>query len=253
MKIDIFNNKGIEIKSIDQWPKPMRSNQWKDGRSAMLLAEYVLNQRNGQDFHDLIKSVLRDCGIESQNFECYAEAPKGLGDGFGRGNRHHDLLMTGKNCVIGIEAKVSESFDQDSIEKKLNEKEDTKRKRAEKLINFLVPEERRGNQNCLHLPYQLFTATRSTMSWAEKNNMTDSIFLVLVFTGDVLKERDYDDKCRKNDEAFNTFLDCIKEENEIRGQINRKLKDKGNTINCWIKKVEVVVTKTFKIDKTSQR
>ena len=67
--------------------------------------------------------MLRDCEIENQNFECYAEAPKGLGDGFGRGNRHHDLLMTGKNCVIGIEAKVSESFDQDSIEKKLNEKD----------------------------------------------------------------------------------------------------------------------------------
>ena len=40
MKIEIKNNKGI-IESIDQWPRPMKRNQWKDGRSALLLADFV--------------------------------------------------------------------------------------------------------------------------------------------------------------------------------------------------------------------
>lgn len=236
MKIEIKNNKGIEIKSIDQWPKPMRSDQWKDGKSAMLLAEYVLNAQ--ESFCELIASVLKGCNIELQDFKCEPEASKGLGDRFGRGNRHHDLLMIGENCVIGIEAKVSESFDKDSIGKKLEEKKKTKRERAEKLIEFLIPEDKRTDKEYLNLPYQLFTATRSTISCAEKNNIPNSIFLVIVFTGDVLREKDYDEKCRKNEEAFESFREFINADKT--GQVLR-LGD------FWIKKVDIEVSKTFKM------
>ena len=238
MKIEIKNNKGIRIESIDQWPKPMRNNQWKDGRSAMLLAEYVLNAQ--ESFCGLIASVLRGCNIKLQDFECEPEASKGLGDKFGRGNRHHDLLMIGENCVIGIEAKVSESFDRDTIGKKIK-KEGTKSDRANKLIHFLIPENKRTDTEYLDLPYQLFTATRSTISCAEKMKKSNSIFLVIVFIGDVLKEKDYDEKCRKNTESFEAFVEFTNADNAGCIPLVEPTK-------CWIKKVEVEVSKEFKIN-----
>lgn len=238
MKIEIFNNKGIEIKTIDQWPKPMRSNQWKDGRSAMLLAEFVLNAQ--ESFCELIASVLKGCNIELQDFKCEPEASKGLGDRFGRGNRHHDLLMIGENCVIGIEAKVSESFDKESIGKKLEEKEKTKRERAEKLIDTLIPKDKRADKEYLNLPYQLFTATRSTISCAEKMKKSYSIFLVIDFIGDVLKDKDYDEKCRKNREAFEAFVGFT-------GADNAGCIPQVGSTKFWIKKAEVEVSKTFKM------
>lgn len=240
MKIEIFNNKGIKIKTIDQWPRPMRSNQWKDGRSAMLLADFVLNANNGNDFRELIASILRDCKIVKQNFECEPEAKKGLGKGFGSGNRNHDLLMIGsEDCVIGIEAKVSEPFGNQSIDD-IIENGDTegKRARAIELIKTLAPD---SNRDRRQKNYQLFTALQSTLSCREKSSkFKNIIFLVIVFTGDVLKEKDYEDRCRNNNETFKSFLEYINADEA--GQIL-----KGQPINCWIKKVEVEVCKSFKI------
>ena len=90
----------------------------------------------------------------------------------------------------------------------------------------------------MKLPYQLFTAARSTISYAEKNNIPNSIFLVIVFTGDVLKELDYNEKCRKNDEAFDSFCEFINADKT--GRVSR-------LGYFWIKKVEVEVSKNFKV------
>lgn len=239
MKIEIKNNKGI-IESIDQWPRPMRQNQWKDGRSALLLADFVLNPKSSPVFHELIATVLKQCNIVEQGFVCEPEAKRGLGKDFGSGNRNHDLLMIGEHDgVIGIEAKVSEPFGNYSIDDIIvNGDTEGKRNRAEQLINTLAPNSYRDSKQ---KNYQLFTALQSTLSCAEKSSeLKNIIFLVIVFTGDVLKEKNYEERCRKNNETFKSFLEYINADES--GQI---LKDKP--INCWVKKVEVEVDKNYKM------
>ena len=113
MKITI-EKKGTRITDIPTWfsvaPPKGGKKQWKEGRSAWAMANYVLN--SSSNFKEMIEKILNDCQIQMQSFKCEPEATAGLGIGFGGGgSRNHDMLMIGKDCVIGIEAKVSESFD----------------------------------------------------------------------------------------------------------------------------------------------
>ena len=69
---------------------------------------------------------------------------------------------------------------------------------------------------------------------------SNSIFLVIEFIGDVLKDKNYDEKCRKNREAFETFVGFTNADNA--GCIPQD----GST-TFWIKKVAIEVNKTFKM------
>lgn len=231
-----IRKKDNEVKTISQWPKPKKNNQWKEGRSAWAMANYVLNSTD--DFKNMIKQILADCQIDIQSFICEPEAAAGLGTGFGRGgSRNHDLLMIGsKDCVIGIEAKVSEPFDRE-IGKVICEG-GTRKDRALSLIRFLASRYEEDNQ-LMKIGYQLFTATRGTIRSAEKEKKHNAIFLVIVFTGCVDKEKEYIERCRKNDAVFNSFLNFVNADENGMIKDNKKIE----SINCWIKKVEVEVKK----------
>lgn len=238
MKIEI--QKSIKITNEDDWfkvsPPKGGKKQWKKGRSARLLAQYTTDQTS--DFKQLIEKILHECGLEKQNFNCEPEASASLGTGFGGGgSRNHDLLMIGKDCVIGVEAKVSESFDKEIHEVK--SKSETRKHRADKLIGFLVRE--KSDDKINKLGYQLFTATRGTMCSAEESRVKKAVFLVIVFTGDIDKEKelDYNVRCDKNNKDFNAFLECVNADEN--GLIEREVN--GEKIKCWIKKVEVDVKK----------
>ena len=236
MKIEI--KKTIKITNEEDWfraaPPKGGEKQWKKGRSSRLIAQYTTDQTS--DFKQLIEMILADCGLKIQNFNCEPEATAGLGIGFGGGGpRNHDLLMIGNNCVIGVEAKVSESFDEEILEVK--SKSETRKHRAEKLIGFLVRE--KSNDKINKLGYQLFTATRGTMCSAEKSRVPYAIFLVIVFTGDVDKEPNYDENCEKNNKDFDAFMKYVNADEN--GKIEREVN--GEMIKCWIKKVEVDVKK----------
>ena len=234
MKITI-RKKDNEVKTISQWPMPKKNNQWKEGRSAWAMANYVLNLSS--NFEDMIEKILADCQIQMQHFKCEPEATAGLGKGFGRGgSRNHDMLMIGKDCVIGIEAKVSEPFDRE-IGKVICEG-GTRKDRALSLIDYLAGKHENDNQ-LKKIGYQLFTAARGTICSAEKEKKHNAIFLVIVFTGCVDKEKDYIERCRKNDADFNSFLKFVNADE------NGVIKDNKNieSINCWIKKVEIEVKK----------
>ena len=236
MKIEI--QKSIKITNEDDWfkvsPPKGGKKQWKKGRSARLLAQYTTDQTS--DFKQLIEIILADCGLKVKNFNCVPEASAGLGIGFGGGgSRNHDLLMIGNNCVIGVEAKVSESFDRE-INEVISESA-TRKYRAEKLISFLVRE--KSDDTLKKLGYQLFTATRGTICSAINSEVPYAIFLVIVFTGDVDKEPNYDDNCEKNNKDFDAFLKYVNADEN--GKIEREVN--GEKIKCWIKKVEVDVKK----------
>ena len=221
----------------DNWEKswrPKKDNQWKDGRSSKELAKFA----SSESFPSLISQILKSCGIAEQNFECTPEAQSSLGKGFNRGCRNHDLLMKGdNNCIIGIEAKVSESFDKawkiilNEQQKKYND--DETKTRAYKLKKNLVKEE---NHNVDEIGYQLFTATRATINCAIEKGKSQCIVLVIVFEGEIDKGDQYEEKVVKNNKDFVEFCKAV-------GVQDGKINIDG--IECWIKKVSVNLSESY--------
>lgn len=235
-----FKKKDEEITSLDSWKKlghPKSENQWKDGRSSKEMARFALSDR----FKEIIAEVLLQCKIEEQVFDCEPEAATSLGKGFNRGYRNHDLLMKGQNCVIGIEAKVSESFD-DEISNVIKEQtpnySNQTETRAYKLIQYFKKDSSIDESS---IGYQLFTSTKGTIEEAKKNKVNKCINLILVFTGDVEKEKDYEKNCQKNDQDYKAFHNLIGASAD--GSFTVR-----DGISCWLKKIKINISSQYEID-----
>jgi len=231
-----FEKNRKKIDSPQKWQElghPMSKNHWKDGRSAMELAKFAIE--NTTEFKVLIKDVLRECGLPEQNFTCEPEAKTSLGKGMKQGGpRHHDLLMKGSlGCVISIEAKVTEPFDE-PLEKKMVEQSKKKNgnqkdTRAYSLLEYFV--EPKYYEKAMGIGYQLFAATRGTICSAS----TTAIMLVIVFTDG----ESNDPKYKNNDKDFNSFVKIIGADKN--GKIVKK--EGKNEIECWIKIKKVHIKK----------
>lgn len=230
-----FEKHGVLIDNFNEWKKlghPKSDDQWVEGRSSFEMARFAIEHTDA--FKKMIEDVLAECNIETQDFISEPESTSGLGKGMKRGgSRNHDLRMIGKNCVIGVEAKVSESFDKkfkDVIDEQT--KEDPHNTRAYCLSRFLAPDKDVDERG-----YQLFTATRGIMCDAYRLQYSKSILLVIVFTGNVRKEKKYESNCLSNDVDFDEFKKAI--ETDTNDLIQRKID--GRTITCWIKKIKVQI------------
>lgn len=231
-----YEKERMAIDSLEAWKelgKPKENYQWKEGRSARLMAELAIERK--PEFAKRVSDLLAECGIAEQDFVCEPEAKTCLGEEmYPGGPRNHDLLMRGNDCVIGIEAKVSEPFDEE-IGKRLEIEEGNRSKRAERLIEFLMPG--KAQDNVKRIGYQLFTATRGTMCAALEHGVEKSIMLVITFKGNVEKEKNYDANCAKNAKDFDDFLKATGADGN--GQIVRDIS--GKDISCWIKHIDVTV------------
>ena len=236
MKTEFFKNN--KIKTFKEWEKYAgpkgKDKQWIKGRSAWTMADFAIN--HNEKFNDIINQILEECDIETQDFKCEPEAIAGLGNGMKQGGaRNHDLLMVGnKNCVIGIEAKVSETFDHKFIDVYKRQGGDNST-RAFALKEFLAPK-----NNVDEIGYQLFTATRGSMISAKKIGYENSILLIIVFVGGIALNKGetsekYENIIKKNDEDFSKYLEAI--ESSDKGMIQREVD--GKTIRCWVKKIKI--------------
>jgi len=217
MKITI--KKSVAINDAEIWhtvaPPKDSKKQWKNGRSAKELARFATDL----SFAEFITKVLDDELIKEKEFVCEPEAEtrfekKGndenidLGTG---GPRNHDLLMIGKNCVIGLEAKVSEPFGNNTVEQEWEKAEtvNKKEKRIPGLIKFLSNKDHSDFKSTptsiKNLQYQLLTATVGTILEAKRRKKKQAIVLVLIFTGNVAKEDGYKQKIDRNNKAFDAF------------------------------------------------
>ena len=216
-----------KIEKQDDWTEPMSEKHFQEGRSAMLLAQFALSE----SFGDAINKILNDYGLSTNgSFKCIPECKSSFGKGMGRGgSRNHDALLIGDDCVVGIEAKVSEPFGS-------RIREETKDKngmtRADKLFQFLC-----GDNDVSDIGYQLFAATYGTMKAAIDEGRENCVMLVVVFNGNVKKERNYCVNIKKNEDDFDNFKQSLQDiENDC---ITREID--GKRIKCWIKKVIVTV------------
>lgn len=200
-----FKKDGNLINSIKSWEDyggPKYNKQWKEGHSAYKMAYYAIQYTN--EFKRTIQSVLKSCGLQQQDFVCEPEATIGLGQGMKSGGpRVHDLLMIGEDCVIGIEAKVSEPFDRSISYINNEQKKKSKETRAEALWNFLAGKNTTIDES--PIGYQLFTATRGTMCSAIKAKKVNCIMLVLSFIAEVKEKKAKD----KNEDDYKSFLCAI--------------------------------------------
>ncbi|MDR0187178.1 hypothetical protein FIN92_11630 [Prevotella brunnea] len=107
MKLEI--SKTNIITNVEEWlqfaPPMGKEKQWEDGKSAKSLAQFMTDKSQVKK----LEAVLKDLEYDTSGvILCTPEANTVLP---GKGNgRNHDLLMIGKDFVVGIEAKVAEPF-----------------------------------------------------------------------------------------------------------------------------------------------
>lgn len=204
MKITI--RKEEEINSLERWkelagPKS-KVKHWKRGRSAFEFARYALSD----NFTEFIENLLSNYNITEDSFICEPEALTSFEKGMGKvGPRNHDLLMLGKNTVIGIEAKVSESYDK-TIKAKRESGGENMKTRVNACLDFMH-KERPANEEKLY--YQLYSATIGTVLEAKKRGLSNALVLFVVFVGNVAKGRNYDKQIKTNNDAFIEFCKTL--------------------------------------------
>lgn len=201
MKLEI--SKTNIITTSEQWmqfaPPKDKEKHWKDGRSAKSLAMFMTDTFQVKK----LENVLNELGYNSKGIvSCTPEANTVLP---GRGNgRNHDLLMIGKDFVVGIEAKVSEPFGK-SISNELIDASENKRYRINALAKELFGCEINADNEILK--YQLLTGIVGTLREANNNAKSKALFLVLVFTDGIKKE---DEKAvENNNKDFADFCKYI--------------------------------------------
>lgn len=227
MKIKISKNNNI-ITTVEEWyqfaPPKAKGKHWKDGRSAKSLAQFMTDKNQVKKLEDILVELEYDTkGVISCTPEANTVLPcKGNG-------RNHDLLMIGEDFVVGIEAKVSESFGEE-ISTELIEASDNKKGRIDKLANELFGCKINEIKDGLELRYQLLTGVYGTLREAENNKKSKALFLVIVFTDGITREDE--NAVNRNNDDFKNFCKCI------------NLSEEGGTIcksnvALTIKKVEI--------------
>ncbi len=221
--------------------------QWKEGRSAMEFARYMTSSEGNMPSE--ILSYLNLIGFTDENYICYPEEvtpydPKELGKGSGR---HHDGLLVSKNYLVGIEAKVSESFDssfQDKMSsaKKNKDNGENMKKRLFNSIKMIKPDYNDSTlDSAKHLMYQLVSGTVGTIIESKEKEISKAAFLIIEFVGDVEKETDYSKKIQANQKAYDEYLSFLSLDNKE--DKDRYIDVDNGNIRLWINKIKITVKK----------
>lgn len=230
------------ITTVDEWfkaaPPKGEKTQWKEGRSAMEMARFAVSK----EFPAFILRLTKWAGIDDQYYKCEPEAKTSFEKGMGiSGPRNHDLLMVGDNSIIGVEAKVSESFDKTLQEKKVGASANMLT-RLTKCKEYLFGDNIPSDADELY--YQLFSATIGTIIEAKRRHKNTAVALFVTFKGKVSKEPNYSDNVKINNDAFVKFCAALG-----LGPEGGKLKYipglGEDQIDCFIKKVDVNIGNNF--------
>ena len=183
----IENTEGIPLNCLDDWKSIHKPTQWKPGRSAHSVADFIVNRdRDGaRKLRDRVSSVL---GTPVTFHKIIPEYEVKF-DQYGKG-RFHDLgifgkTQSGKSLFVGVEAKVDEPFGTyvaDEWRKAQKIKESGKGTRLDKRIMKLSNriDDVLGVSEWDKVKYQLLHGTAGTVD--AKADV--SVFYVAVFKTD---------------------------------------------------------------------
>lgn len=224
--MDLKIQKTIEIGNSVDWgryaPPKDPLNQWKPGRSAMLLAQYATTK----EFKSFIKRTIEKLGvIPSSTLIGIPEFETKLPpfDKLNLEGRNHDLLIFDdtSDFIIGIEAKVSEPFGNsigNEYSSSINKENSSKPDRIRTILSLfhLNPESIKNDDAIRKLKYQLFTGSAGVIYEAAKRGKKRGIFLILSFVGNGTdvhdNERNNIDKdgiIGNNSKDYNKFCNAI--------------------------------------------
>lgn len=246
MKLEI--KKVNIINDISTWLKYAEPEggeaQWEEGRSAMEFARYMTSSQGHMPKE--IENYLKSIGVSEQGFICYPEEVTSFGGyDLGKGSgRHHDGLLVSNDFLIGIEAKVSESFDL-SIKTKMDgatkksSKGENMHKRIFNSLRMLNPNFKDETLTSVgSLMYQLVSGAVGTIIECKNKKKTKAAFLIIEFVGDVKKETNYESKIQTNQKAYDDFLLFLNLKD--RDDKDRFIDIEGN-IRLWIKKLKISI------------
>ena len=219
-------------------------SQWKDGRSAKELAEYLTG--NFPDMPKYIEDALLNFTNKNAEFDWSAEyvtnlTPFGLGRGEGR---NHDAFLWNSDVVVGIEGKADESLGSERIRDALKTESANKLHRIQGMIEMMF-----GSKPEAHgdIRYQLVTASVATLLEAAKRNVKNALLLVIVFkkpgyySENGVKKTYYSEKkIQNNNKDIEAFLKETKatEQNGIYSIPTAYGKETG--IDLYFKKIEII-------------
>ena len=108
----IEDSKGNLLTCLDDWKALQEPDQWKPGRSAHSIADFVVNRQGASRFRDRVSSVLGESVVLLKLIPEYQVRF----DRYGKG-RIHDLgifgtTASGQSLFVGVEAKVDEPFNE---------------------------------------------------------------------------------------------------------------------------------------------
>ncbi len=246
MKVKI--EKSNLISSLESWYKYAApeggASQWVDGRSAKEFARYMLSETN--DLPNAVTQYLETIGFKGRECKCYPEQVTDFPSKFGTGSgRHHDALLISSQWLVGIEAKVSESFDAEIKDwlkagEKNNDGGANRRKRVQESLKLITgknySEADLKDARIEQLRYQLISATVGTIIEAQKKELKKACLLIIEFGGDVRKEAEFEAHIENNAGDYNRFLDFL----QIGGKPDKDTYvTTADGINVWFKRIHI--------------
>lgn len=186
--MNIFSPHGSEIFSLDDWASFVRKTHWKKGRSALSVADFILNREGAAHLESQLSQVLQ----QEVSIRRITPEKQVRFDLYGRG-RFHDLAMDcvvsdGKSLFVGLEAKVDESFGNLIQDELINAEKELARNPRSKALQRIRDLPARYSpslsaNSMLDVRYQLVHGTAGTVSALRENEAPYDmyVFFVLVF------------------------------------------------------------------------
>lgn len=206
-----YQNTTNEVLNCEDWPRPKKANQWKDGRSAKEFAKAWFRGNKlspPEELLDLLSSELNGLELIKGIPELVTDLPvKGEG-------RNHDMWLLGKkedeNVTICIEAKTDEPFGNYTVgeyyKKAIERISKGEKTGVAKRIDELIKIVESDLDTWAGIQYQLLTALSGTIRQAKKHDNSNlAVFIVYVLETDLTDG----DKLKKNNDDYKEFLRVI--------------------------------------------
>lgn len=233
MEIRYYQKEDV-IETYADWERVFsaaKSKDWKEGRSAQSLADYMMNKGGFECVKSLVSEAI---GIPIDDIEKVTIEGRVAFDSYNH-SREHDLAVVARtesnqSVFIGVEAKVDESFGSNTIKQyetaALKKNKNSKVPARIKGLKEYFPKAK--DDEFQKLQYQLAMATAGTLcAKNEKNSDYDYyVFMVLVFKTSLYNGA----KGQKNKKAFDLFLNAIGAEKSAKNTYECTLKDKPFTL-----------------------
>lgn len=196
MNITNDKDKDVFVKDIDSWEKAFNNpKNWKEGRSAHSLAYYFTNPSiESSDGIKLITRCLNILGMSEISYDNAIIEHASQFDKY-RNKRKQDLVIWGKcdekGCVVCIEAKVDESFNnyvskeyEKACRIKNNKPKSNQKERIEELCDKYFYGKSPQDSELNKIRYQLLYYLAGSICEAQNNNRCVFMPIMVFHTND---------------------------------------------------------------------